>query len=391
MSSAGSTFGTFDYGLNDAAEARAQRLHAESLLVDILYEGPCGYRCFTEEMIKQLQAEWEDNPDGWTAFTSAALMPYDHALTGISTEMEDHWRSTGITGGNREIPLDFIETNLSDTLRWVGKTIAHFDRLPWTIKALEVSDFRRAKEDGKFAGWMNTQLTAGMYRLEHLNFAYDIGIRMIMLTYNKQNFLGAGCWEENNAGLSSLGTQFVQRMNELGIIVDTSHCGHQTTLDACRISSRPVVASHVGANGVYQHMRNKDDDEFRAIADTGGVIGLVTLPAFLGAGGGLTIEATLDHIDYVASLVGWEHVAIGTDHPLQEPKWTSETTSWKYHKGLGFKREDLPDFTLNLVGFDDYRDWPNLTRGLVKRGYNDDQIKGILGENFLRVFKDNCG
>jgi membrane dipeptidase len=131
------------------------------------------------------------------------------------------------------------------------------------------------------------------------------------------------------------------------------------------------------------------DEQITAIAATGGVVGVVTVPFFLGAGEDVTIERMLDHIDHIAGLVGPEHIAIGSDWPLGEPSYVVERiVSWAHNHGF---REEHNITTANLIGFDDYRDFPNITRGLVKRGYTDEQIKGILGENFLRVFEAVCG
>lgn len=386
-----STFGDFDFGLTEAEETRARELYDEAIVVDMMYYGPCGYRCFTSEMTANLQAEWSRAQDGWAAFTSAYLMPIQLALKGSSSEFEEHWRSSGITGGNREVPLDYIEVPIRETIRTIGSTIALFDRSPWMIKALQAEDFRRAKVENKFAGYMNSQMSAGLFRLEHLELAHDLGVRMIMLTYNQQNLVGAGCLEESDPGLSTFGISFIKRMNELGIIIDTAHCGRRTTIDACSRSTKPVVASHVGAAGFFKHARNKTDDQLRAIADTGGVIGVVALPSFISPEKHPTVDDMVNHIDYVASLVGWQHVGIGTDHPLMSDKWTLETTAGPYHEQLGFRPGDFGDMTLNLVGFDDHRDFVNIARGLVKREYTDEQIRGILGENFLRTFEGNCG
>jgi membrane dipeptidase len=385
------TFGAFDFGLSAEDEARADHLHTEALIIDLMFLGPCGYRCFDPHMIAELQDEWERNRDGWTAYTSAFLQPIRRALQGVSSELELHWQATGIDCGNREITLDFIEVSFTETLRWAAATIAQFDRLPWLVKALTADDIVTAKAGGKRAGFMNAQYTAGMYRLEHLNLAHDLGVRMIMLTYNNANLVGTGCTDRVDDGLSNYGTRFVRRMNELGIIVDTSHCGRQTTLDACAVSSRPVVASHTSAAELYPIDRAKSDDEFRAIADTGGVIGVYAVPFFLAPGEDATINSMLDHIDYLADLVGWRHVAIGTDWPMQLPKWTLDQTSAESLHAMGFREEHNLNMGVNLNGFDDYRDFPNITRGLVKRGYSDEEIRGILGENFLRVFRQVCG
>lgn len=116
----------------------------------------------------------------------------------------------------------------------------------------------------------------------------------------------------------------------------------------------------------------------------------MTVPFVLAAGEGVTVEAWLDHVDYVADLVGWQHVAIGTDWPLHRPKAILRRLG-DLDARIGFGREDRIDWPTNLIGFDDYRDMPNLTRGLVSRGYTDEQVAGILGLNFLRVFEAVCG
>jgi membrane dipeptidase len=213
---------------------------------------------------------------------------------------------------------------------------------------------------------------------------------MVGLTYNMQNTVGGGCTERTDTGVSNLGAALIAKMDELGMIVDTSHSGRQTTLDACELSERPVVASHTSAAGLYEVDRGKSDEELRALAETGGMIGIVAVPPFLGPGPGVTIEAMLDHIDYVARLVGWRHVGIGTDWPLQASRPTLEAVYLPMSWEMGFRPEHNLSIA-NLVGFDDYRDYPNITRGLVGRGYDDEQIRGILGENFLRVFEEVCG
>ena len=213
---------------------------------------------------------------------------------------------------------------------------------------------------------------------------------MIGLTYNWQNYVGSGCTDRSDGGVTDFGARFIRRMNELGIVVDTAHSGRRTTLDACSISSRPVIASHTSADAVSPHDRAKSDRELRALAGTGGVIGVVAVPFFLSTGRDVTIDAMLDHIDYIANLVGWQHVAIGTDWPLQMTKGALSRIG-EMERQYGFRPEHRVSWTTNLIGFDDYRDFPNITRGLVKRGYTDEQVRGILGENFLRVVDDVCG
>src|SRR5437764_11659454 len=135
------------------------------------------------------------------------------------------------------------------------------------------------------------------------------------------------------------GVDVVKHMNELGMMVDSSHCSHLTTLDACRVSKKPVNANHTGARSVFPHARCKSDEALRAIAGTGGVIGVLALPAFLTDAPTPTIEHMLDHIDYIAKLVGWRHVAIGTDWPMQAPDDVIVATPGAAVKIAGFRVE----------------------------------------------------
>jgi membrane dipeptidase len=228
------------------------------------------------------------------------------------------------------------------------------------------------------------------HALKSLHEAWDLGLRMVGLTYNMQNDVGGGCTERTDTGVSNFGAKLIAAMDELGMIVDTSHSGRQTTLDACELSGRPVVASHTSAAAVYEVDRAKSDEELQALAETGGVIGVYAVPFFLAAGSGVTIEAMLDHIDYIVDLVGWQHVGIGTDWPMQSDLASLERVFMPMILEKGFRPEHNIGVE-NLVGFDDYRDFSNITRGLVARGYDDEQIRGILGENFLRVFEAVCG
>jgi membrane dipeptidase len=381
------SFGTFDFGLTDEQEERAARLHRESIICDMLYQGPCGYRAFTPEMEAELAADFETHHNDLKYVYAAMAMPFRRALAGDFPDFQAHWEASGITAGNRQVASGF---NDQTVLGWAAHT-ASFDRFPWLVRAVCAADIRRAKAEGKVAGYISSQNTTEMgLNLGLIDALHMLGLRMLQLTYNSMNFVGAGCTERTDAGVSLFGQQLIARMNELGVIVDTGHCGRQTTLDACALSGRPVVASHTSAAGVYAVDRAKSDDELRAIAASGGVVGIVAVPFFLAPGEGVTIEAMLDQIDYVVTLVGWEHVGIGTDWPLQASKEAVRRLDTGGAE-IGFRPEHNLDSATNLIGFDDYRDFPNITRGLVKRGYTDEQIQGILGENFLRVFEQVCG
>ena len=370
-------FAAFDFGLSPEQEERARRLHEESIVVDMLFQGPCGYRTYAR--LEPL----EPSGDKWADYFASNQHPIRKALAGECDDFEGIWRASGLTAANRQALIGSPEH--------FSIAQAQFDRFPWLVKALKADDIRRAKAEGKIAGYISTQDTEGVDRkLTKLQQAYDFGMRMVGLTYNMQNSVGGGCTERTDTGVSNLGAALIAKMDELGMIVDTSHSGRQTTLDACELSERPVVASHTSAAGLYEVDRGKSDEEIQALAETGGVVGIVAVPPFLGPGPRVTIEAMLDHVDYVGRLVGWQHVGIGTDWPLQASRETLEAVYLPLMMESGFRPEHNLSLD-NLVGFDDYRDYPNITRGLVGRGYDDEQIRGILGGNFLRVFEEVCG
>jgi membrane dipeptidase len=375
-------FGRYDFGLTAEQEERAARLHRDSIVIDMLFQGPLGYRAYDEAMLERIAAVAGDRPE--EQYEAAVVEPIRAALRGEFPEFEQTWVESGITAGNRQAgPLPAAG---------FAAVQMQFDGFPWLVKALSADDIRQAKADGRRAGFISTQNTEGIDpKLRGLQDGYDLGLRMLGLTYNMQNAVGGGCTERTDTGISNFGAKLIARCDELGIIVDTGHSGRQTTLDACELSSNPVVASHTSAGGLYLVDRAKSDEEIRAIAETGGVVGVVAVPFFLASGQGVTIEAMLDHIDYISNLVGWQHVGIGTDWPLQSDKKTLAAALLAMCFEMGFRPEHNIEGETNVIGFDDYRDFPNITRGLVSRGYSDDQIAGILGGNFLRVFEKVCG
>lgn len=379
----GERFGVYDFGLGEEQEARARRLHGESIVIDTLFQGPCGERSFTEEMIEDVRREYEEDRDTEKALWGAWEAPVRLALRGEFPGFEECWRASGVTAGNRQIIGD------EDALKWYGITQAQFDGFPWLIKALKAEDFRRAKREGKHAGFVSTQHPEEI-GLDDLGHHHDLGLRMLQLTYNSANLIGGGCTDRADGGVTDHGVRFIGRMNDLGILVDASHCGPRTTLDACEISSAPVVVSHASASAVHPHARAKSDRELEAVAATGGYVGVYCVGTFLTDEPGPTIEHFLDHVDHIASFLGPEHVGIGSDWPMQLPPWGYERMAEMLPE-MGFREEHNVDVLSNLVGFDDYRDFPNIARGLTARGYADGEIRGILGGNFLRVFERVCG
>jgi len=381
----------FDFGLGPEQESRAARLHKESIVVDLLSQH-AGSNIFTHYP-GELQAEFASRmmrvANAMDRFAEAVYWPYEMSKTGKSHLIQDWYRESGLTCGTFGIEVQDGRDPFANL--WEAKAMRYAD-LPWLRYVTSASEIRRAKCSGETAFYAHCQpLSPAPRDLRLWDLAYQKGLRSFMLTYNQMDIIGVGCTERVDAGLSSFGLEVVKHCNAIGMIVDVSHCGHLTTMDACRYSTKPVNANHTAARSVHRHARGKSNEALKAIAATGGVIGVVAVPAFLTDADEPSVEHMLDHIDYISGLVGWRHVAIGTDWPLQAPEALQRELLAPSNRALGFREEDRLDVTRRLAGFDDCRDLPNITRGLVHRGYTDEQIKGILGENALRVFEEVCG
>lgn len=222
---------------------------------------------------------------------------------------------------------------------------------------------------------------------------HDLGVRLMHLTYNRRNPVGEGCMEETNAGLSDLGCELVSRLNKLGIIIDLPHTGEQTSLDAIRVSQRPVMASHTGRKTFCDHNRNKSDKVLKAIAESGGLVGVVSLPSLLGGKGDLS--TLLDAVQDMVALIGADHVAISTDYAYKSsfpaefshgslPGAEYNPSWWGIWKPGGSKGSRS---TEHFGGSLHWTNWPLFTVGLVTRGFSRADIKKIIGGNFLRVLR----
>ncbi|HWL07686.1 MAG TPA: membrane dipeptidase [Planctomicrobium sp.] len=227
--------------------------------------------------------------------------------------------------------------------------------------------------------------------LDFVRLFFQLGIRMMHLTYNRRNRFGDGCAETANGGISDFGRAAIAEMNKVGVIVDVAHSGWQTSLEAAKASSKPMVASHTTCTSLQEHIRSKPDNVIQAICDTGGLVGICCIPYFLGGSGG--IDQLITHIDYVAQKYGVDHVAIGTDI-----SYTSQFSSAENSK-VKSRGKRLPRFASlwppgalggNWPGAKSlaWTNWPLFTVGLVQKGYSDEDIQKILGGNILRICRD---
>jgi membrane dipeptidase len=376
------SYGDFPFGLSGKDEARAERLHIESVVIDLCFQGPCSPDTWTPELMEALERKLGETGPEWD---TAYRFLLELALSGEFPEYRELYEISGASAGIAEAIVTGREQLLIDASLGARMLAG----LEGARRPLSAADFRETKRAGGISIWGMCQFNwIRPWELDLVDLSHSLGLMdTVELAYNQGTFIGTGCTEPNDPGLTRFGVKFVERCNDLGVIVDTAHSGRQTTLDACRASRHPVAATHTSAAAVYQHDRAKSDEELRAIAATGGVIGVYCVPAFLGTPGETsTIERMLDHMDYISELVGPQHVGFGTDWPLALPHAIQQRLLEPLFDEIGFSASHALDVTAVLRGFRDYRDLRNITRGLVARGYSDDGVKAILGENFLRVF-----
>lgn len=378
----------YPFTLTPEQEEHAARLHKSSVILDMLFQGPVGTYSLpngAEQELRDLAVKAHP-ADEIAQCNFATDLIYRRMLDGSYADLyRKCWYESGLTGGCRQLSIDTRE----NALRSAVQLQEEFDKKPWLRKCTSVDEIRRCKAEDAKAGIVTCQETLGFGKdLGLLELLYHFGLRVVQLTYNNHNLIGAGCMEPNAAGLSKFGIDFVRRCNELGIVVDTGHCGRGTTLDACRYSKKPVIASHTAVDKVFPHERCKSDEEIRAIAETGGVVGIFAMPWFIAKDPKhTTVDDFLDHIEYVIRLVGVDHVGIGTDWPMPQTRWAAVTFKKYLAPAMGFAPGNGPS-TEWVHGLKDYRSFINITRGLIARGYSDDDIQKILGENWLRVFSE---
>ena len=308
------------------------------------------------------------------------------------------WKASGVTcifqncGEEGNDPLVLLKrlarfTNLTDSIRDILR------------RAVFPDDVRQAKRDGVGCLYLSgngVPLTQAWVSVEdelrYVRVFYQLGIRMMHVTYNRRNRLGDGCAEPANGGLSDFGRAAVDELNRVGVIVDVAHSGWQTSLEAAQRSSKPMVASHSTCGSLYEHIRSKPDSVIRAIADTGGYIGICCIPRFLRHSGDIT--ALLDHIDYVVKKFGPDHAAIGTDVAYQSRNAARERAKYPARPKRRTRWAALwpPDnfkTTGRMIQSIGWTNWPLFTVGLVQRGHSDAVIQKIIGQNVLRVLEAN--
>ena len=295
-----------------------------------------------------------------------------------------HLHEGGLTAINATVA---VWEGTQGTLRNIARFYKDFDSYSRYIRHVTcLEDIRKAKEENRVGiifGFQNSSPIED--DLDLVEVFHRLGVRAIQITYNDLNLVGAGCYERQDVGLSQFGVDLVAEMNRLGMVVDLSHVGHRTTMDAIETSEDPVWFSHTNPKRLCDHPRNKTDEEVKALVAKGGIVGANSFPTFLARGYDSTLEDVLDVVDYWVDLVGIDSVGIGLDFTeLHTKEWFNWLMAGKLKGSTVFP---LPYPIPLPAGITRADEMPNLTAGLVGRGYSEEEVQKIMGLNVLRLFE----
>ena len=257
--------------------------------------------------------------------------------------------------------------------------------------ATTAPEVARIGAEGKVAvilGFQNANLFEGRIRLVEL-YA-ELGVRVVQLTYNNQNELGGSCYEDVDSGLARFGKEVVREMNRAGILVDCSHVGDRTTLDAIEVSEKPIAVTHANARSLFDHKRNKSDDVIKALGQSGGVIGCAAYRNITGDNYCKSIEAWCTMVARTVDIGGIDTVAIGTDRShnftapdyawMRQGRWTRGVQYGASAAGKPLKAPP-PDW------FQTVEDINVIPGGLRTVGFNQEEIDKITHKNWLRLYE----
>lgn len=309
-------------------------------------------------------------------------------------------RTSGITAINLTVSggspaAGAFEAAVREIAKWQREMALHPDVF---TPVRTVADLRRAKSDRKLGLIYGFQDAVAIEDdpVSRLPLFHDLGVRIVQLTYNGRNLLGDGCLEPANSGLSRLGHQIVEQLNEMRILVDLSHCGQKTTADGMAASSAPPAITHSGCMAIAKMPRNKRDEELRAMAEKGGVVGIYQMP-FLVEQGPPTQEDFLRHVEHALDVCGEDHVGIGSDLSITPLEATPEFRALhrkaieaRRQRGISAPGED-PEVLAYVQDLNTPRRLERIADLLSARRHSSARIEKIIGGNWLRIFGEVWG
>ncbi|MCG8325335.1 MAG: dipeptidase [Thiotrichales bacterium] len=278
---------------------------------------------------------------------------------------------------------------------WAMAGVLEYDRLirnnsQFYLKATTVADIDRAREQGKMALFYLFQNSTQFGRdLDNVDVFYGLGVRSSQITYNWQNWAGAGCNEENGSGLTRFGHELVEKMNDRSMLIDLSHANMRTMADTIAASREPIIISHTCCKALYDHNRNTTDENMRATAEKGGLVGITQMRPFMTRQIDNAVHFYYQHIEHAVNVAGEEHVCIGSDRDHRRLVLTEEyLEELKREEGENFDRAMWPLYFEELNG---PRRMETIWDGLAGRGMSESTLGKIFGTNLYRLYADVIG
>jgi membrane dipeptidase len=308
------------------------------------------------------------------------------ALTGEATGFEN-MMAAGVTAANVTVGAD--DDFIIEKLKSLWEQFLLLDSYPDKLMLIEnAADIRRCKEQGKMGIILGLQgMTPIGKKLSLISILRKLGISVMGLTYNETNDIACSCTDETDGGLTYYGREVIREMNRLGVLVDLSHTGPKSSLEAIELSSKPVALTHSNPRALCDHERNAPDEVLMAVAEKNGVICLTSYSIFCETTPGVRpkVEDYVDHLEYTIDLVGVEHVGLGTDmfegktqHSFQKV-WVRYAHTFRPYSKLETRHAEGME---NIAGI------KTVAEELLRRGHSPDDVSAIFGGNFLRVYDE---
>ncbi|AVI64314.1 peptidase M19 [Halomonas sp. GFAJ-1] len=306
-----------------------------------------------------------------------------------SREIFEQMREGGVDAVHAT--LVYHET-LRETLTRIGEWNRRFEAHSDLIMPVHApGDIERAQQAGKVGIFFGAQNCSPIEDdIDMVAVLRQLGLLIMQLTYNNQSLLACGCYESEDSGITRFGRQVIREMNRVGMVIDMSHSGERSTLEAIEISERPVIISHANPSFFHDAKRNKSGKVLKAIAENDGLLGFSAYPFHLKNGPDCTLEDYCDMIARTVDMMGIEHVGLGTDLCQNQPTTVLE---WM-RNGRWSKEMDYGEGSANNAGWPkplawlrDSRDFPNLIDGLLAKGFGEDEVARIMGRNWVELLE----
>jgi len=252
-------------------------------------------------------------------------------------------------------------------------------------------DIERAKQENKTAIFFGLQNCSPIEdNIEYVEVLKKQGVLFMQLTYNNQSLLATGCYEEKDAGITRMGREVIKEMNRVKMIIDMSHSAELSTLEAIEISQEPIVVSHANPSFWHKGLRNKSDTVLKELNNSGGMIGFSIYPHHLKGASECTLDSFCEMIAETTKKISVKQIGIGSDlcirHPDSIVEWMRNGT-WTKTKDFGEGSSNNPGFPPQPSWFEDARGFSNLERGLRKVGFNEEETRDILGNNWYNFYR----